>query len=175
MREASTQFPEGIGDIVQSLFLSPKQPTAAGLIWGVGPVFLLPTASEERLGSDKWGVGPTGVVLRQDGPWTYGVLANHIWSMAGADSRVDVSATFVEPFLSYTTKDSWTVTIQTESTYDWKGERWSVPLHAMVGKLTKIGSQLVQLGGGARYWAAGPDGGPHGWGLRVFATLLFPR
>lgn len=165
----------GTGDVVQSLFFSPKKPTAGGLIWGVGPVFLLPTASDERLGTEKWGLGPTGVVLKQDGPWTYGVLANHIWSVAGTESRTDVSSTFIQPFLSYTTKDAWTYTLQTETTYDWKGEQWSVPINAVVGKVTKIGGQLVQLGAGARYWADSSDGGPHGWGLRLFATFLFPK
>jgi hypothetical protein len=84
----------GIGDIVQSLFLSPKAPTAAGLIWGIGPVFLLPTASDSLLGGEKWGLGPTGVVLTQRRPWAVG----------GDSSRADVSATFLQPFVSYTTK-----------------------------------------------------------------------
>jgi hypothetical protein len=80
----------GIGDVVQSLFFSPKAPTADGVIWGVGPVLLLPTASDELLGGEQWGLGPTGVALKQQGPWTYGVLANHIWSVAGDDDRVDL-------------------------------------------------------------------------------------
>jgi len=47
---------------------------------------------------------PTAVVLKQEHGWTYGALANHIWSFAGDDSRADVNATFLQPFLSYTTK-----------------------------------------------------------------------
>jgi hypothetical protein len=70
----------GIGDVVQSLFLSPQEPTTDGIIWGVGPVFLLPTATDDALGGEKWGIGPTAVALKQDGPWTYGALANHIES-----------------------------------------------------------------------------------------------
>ena len=165
----------GTGDVVQSLFFSPKKPTAGGLIWGVGPVFLLPTASDDLLGSEKWGIGPTGVVLKQQGPWTYGALANHIWSVAGEDNRADVSSTFIQPFLSYTTKDAWSYTIQTETTYDWKGEEWSVPVNAHIAKVTNLGGQLVQFGAGVRYWADSPESGPHGWGVRLFATLLFPK
>jgi len=96
----------GSGDIVQSFFFSPKTPTASGWIWGVGPVFLLPTGSDRLLTADKWGAGPTAVALRQQGPWTYGALANHIWSFAGNDNRADISATFLQPFLSYTTPPS---------------------------------------------------------------------
>ncbi len=68
----------GLGDTVQSLFFSPKAPTESGWIWGVGPVFLLPTGTDDLLSADKWGAGPTAVALKQAGPWTYGALANHI-------------------------------------------------------------------------------------------------
>ena len=165
----------GLGDIVQSFFLSPKAPTAGGLIWGVGPVFLLPTASDDLLGTGKWGAGPTGVVLVQRGPWTVGGLANHIWSFAGDDDRADVNRTFLQPFASYTTPDAWTFTLQTESTYDWETEQWSVPVNAVASKLTRIGTQPVSLSGGVRYWAESPESGPEGWGVRVGMTFLFPR
>jgi hypothetical protein len=91
----------GVGDNLQGLFFSPAKPTASGVIWGVGPALLLPTGSHDLLTSDKWGLGPTGVALKQDGPWTYGLLANHIWAVGGRDLRADVSSTFVQPFLSY--------------------------------------------------------------------------
>ena len=165
----------GIGDIVQSLFFSPKAPTASGWIWGAGPVVLLPTGTDEPLTADKWGAGPTAVALKQQGPWTYGALANHIWSFAGDDDRADVNATFLQPFLSYTTPHAWTFSLNTESTYDWESKQWSVPLNGVVTKVTKIGSQLVSVGAGARYWAEGPDGGPEGWGARLVFTLLFPK
>ena len=165
----------GIGDIVQSVFFSPKAPTAKGLIWGAGPVFLLPTASDDLLGAEKWGIGPTGVVLKQQGPWTFGALANHIWSVAGEDSRNDISTTFVQPFISYTTKTATTFGLNTESTYDWKSERWSVPINANVSQVLKIGDQLVSVGAGVRYWAESPDSGPEDFGLRFVVTLLFPK
>ncbi|MEQ1767545.1 MAG: hypothetical protein ABL859_08980, partial [Methylotenera sp.] len=109
----------GLGDVVQSFFFSPKKPTSAGLIWGVGPALLLPTASEKVLGGEKWGAGPTFVGLKQKGPLTYGLLANHLWSYAGEGNRQDVNATFIQPFLSYITATKTTFTLNTESTYDW--------------------------------------------------------
>jgi hypothetical protein len=165
----------GIGDIVQSLFFSPKKPTAGGLIWGVGPVFLLPTASADQLGGEKWGLGPTGVVLKQQGHWTYGALANHIWSVGGNNDRQDISATFLQPFAAYTTPTAWTYTLNTESTYDWKNKQWSVPINAVVSKVMKVGGQAVSIGGGVRYWADSPEAGAHDWGLRLFVTFLFPK
>lgn len=165
----------GIGDIVQSVFFSPKAPSAGGWIWGAGPVVLLPTGSDNRLTADKWGVGPTAVVLRQRGPWTYGGLTNHIWSVAGSDNRADISSTLLQPFVSYTTPTAWTTTLNTESSYDWNEDQWSVPLNLAVSKVTRIGSQLVSIGAGARYWLDGPAGGPEGFGFRLTFTLLFPK
>jgi hypothetical protein len=165
----------GLGDTTQSLFFSPVKPTADGWIWGAGPVFLLPTASDDLLGGEKWGVGPTAVVLKQEGPWTYGVLANHIWSVAGNDDRNDISATFLQPFLTYITSTKTTLSLNTESTYNWKAEQWSVPINAQVSQLLKLGDQIVSVGVGARYWADSPDTGAKGWGWRLNFVLLFPK
>jgi hypothetical protein len=168
----TSQF--GLGDVVQSLFFSPAKPSASGVVWGAGPVFLVPTATDQSLGGGKWGVGPTGVILKIDGQFTYGALANHIWSVAGKDSRGDISATFFQPFLSYTTKSATTWTIQTETTYDWKGENWSVPIAGAVSQLVVVGKQPISLGAGVRYWVASPTGGPD-WGLRFSVAFLFPK
>ena len=165
----------GIGDITQSFFISPSRPAAHGVIWGAGPVFLLPTGSESALSARQWGIGPTGVVVRQHGPWTYGALANHIWSFAGHDDRPNVSATFVQPFLNYTTRTAWTFGINTESSYDWKQEQWSVPVIVTASKLIKVGRQPISIGGGLRYWADSPSGGPRDWGVRLSVTFLFAR
>jgi hypothetical protein len=172
---ATSGTQSGIGDVVQSLFFSPKAPTSGGLIWGAGPVFLLPTASDDRLGGEKWGAGLTFVGLKQSGPWTYGALANHIWSVAGDSSRNDVSATFLQPFLSYTTPEAWTLSLNLESTYDWEGESWSVPVNAAISKLVRFGKQPVSFQAGVRHWAETPAGGPEDLGFRVAVTFLFPK
>ena len=164
----------GMGDIVQSFWFTPKKPGPGGVIWGVGPVFLFPTATSDLLGSEKFGLGPTVLALKQSKGWTFGILANHIWSVAGNEDRQDVNATFVQPFLSYTTKTRTTFGLNTESTYDWKNHQWTVPVNASVSQLVKIGKQPVSLSLGARYYADAPDGGPD-WGLRFGVTLLFPK
>ena len=165
----------GLGDVVQSFFFSPKAPTATGWIWGAGPVLLLPTATKEELGTEKWGLGPTAVALKQtaDG-WTYGALVNHIWSVEGQESRADVSATFVQPFLAKAIGQGRTLTVNSESTYDWKRSQWTAPVNFMYAKVTKFGEQLVSLQGGVRLYADKPDGGPD-WGLRFAVTFLYPR
>lgn len=170
---AGSQF--GIGDTVQSLFFSPKQPTASGWIWGAGPVFLLPTATDNLLGADKWGIGPTAVALKQNGPVTFGALINHIVSVAGDDDRSDINSTFLQPFYSYTTPTAWTFSVQAEATYDWKSEQWNVPAAFQVSKVIKIGKQLASVAFGPRYYLSSTDNGPEGLGFRAAFVLMYPR
>jgi len=163
----------GLGDIVQSIWFSPKAPTASGWIWGAGPVLLYPSGTD-GLSGHKWGAGPTALVLKQENGWTYGALFNHIWSYAGQGSNPDVNATFMQPFVSFTTKKFTTYTLNTESTYDWDNSQWTVPVNFMVAQLVKIGGKPVQFSLGARYYAEKPDGGPD-WGMRFAVTFLFPK
>ena len=165
----------GIGDVLQNLFFSPKAPTASGWIWGAGPALLLPTASDGVLGGGKWAAGPTAVALKQANGWTYGALTNHVWSFAGDDDRADMSATFMQPFLSYTTEKFTTLTLNTESTYDWEGKHWSVPINLMATQLFRVGAQPMSIQLGVRYWADSPESGAEGWGLRLAYTLVFPK
>jgi hypothetical protein len=162
----------GLGDITQSFFLSPKD-TVGGWVLGAGPVALWPTATDRALGSGQWGAGPTIVALRQEHGFTYGILANQIWSYAGWGSQ-NVNASFVQPFISYTTKTYTTFAINTESTRDWQSEQWSVPMNFMVQQLVKIGKQPIAFQIGYRYYVDGPNGGPN-WGLRFAVTFLFPK
>lgn len=163
----------GLGDTLQSIFLSPKS-TASGIIWGAGPVLLVPTGTDRALGTGKWGVGPTAVVLSQSGQLTVGALANHIWSFAGSSHRPDISATLVQPFVSYATKRATTYGISAEISYDWRSATWIAPANLTVAQLTRFGSQPVQLGGGLRLFVLSPAGGPD-WGVRLNLAFLFPR
>jgi len=164
----------GVGDITQSFFFSPKAPGPGGLIWGVGPALFIPSDADPLLSSGKWGAGPTGVALIQDSGWTIGVLANQNWSYAGEGNRPDVNQTFIQPFISYTTKDAWTFTLDTESTFDWLNDQWSVPINFEIAKLVKFGTQPVQFQAGVRYWADNPNTGAHDFGARFNVIFLFP-
>ncbi|HXI71372.1 MAG TPA: transporter [Verrucomicrobiae bacterium] len=163
----------GLGDTTQSFFFSPKAPVD-GWILGAGPVGFYPTATEEELGSGKWGAGPTIVALQQQHGFTYGILANQIWSFAGQQDRVEVNATYLQPFVSFTTKTYTTFAVNTETTYDWEANQATVPMNFMVQQLVKIGKLPVAFQAGYRYYVNKPDGGPD-WGLRFTVTFLFPK
>jgi hypothetical protein len=167
---AGDQF--GLSDISQSFFFVPQ--TVNGFTWGVGPAMLLRTGSDTLLTTGKWAAGPTAVALQQTGPWTVGVLANHLWSFAGDEDRTDISSTFLQPFIAYAASGGWTYTLNAETTYDWVAQQWSVPINFQISKLTKFGDQPVSITGGVKYWADSPDSGPHGWGGRLALTFILP-
>jgi hypothetical protein len=176
----------GLGDIVQSFWASPKAPTDSGWIWGAGAVMLYPSGTD-GLSAHNWGAGPTALVLKQQNGWTYGVLANHLWSYAQTGghgpsdagdasdgSDAGINATFLQPFVSYSTKSFTTYGLNTESPYDWSHSQWTVPVNASVSQLLKVGKLPVQLSLGVKYYAERPIGGPD-WGLRFAVTFLFPK
>lgn len=169
--DGSSQF--GLGDITQAFFFSPNKTDP--VIWAVGPQMMIPTATNQYLGSKKFSLGPTFLILKQQGPWSVGALAGHFWSVAGSDTRPSVSLTNLQPFVSYSTKTAWTYTLNTESTYDWKAKQWNIPLHLSVAKLVRFGKQPVSIGGTVRCWAESSATGPEGCGFRLTVTPLFPR
>jgi len=163
----------GLGDIVQSFFFSPKK-EFDGWIVGAGPVGYYPTATDNALGAGKWGGGPTFVVLRQEHGFTYGLLANQIWSLGGEQGRPNFSSLFLQPFLLYTAKSNTSISIDSESSHDWYDNLWIVPINLQLKQLLRIGKQPVQFAFGYRYYVDRPTGDAN-WGLRFTVTLIFPK
>ena len=165
---SSGQF--GFGDFTQTFFFSP--PSRNGLTWAVGPAFLWPVGTD-GLSSGKWAAGPSALVLRQQSGTTIGFLANHLWSYAGDSDRNDISATFLQPFLSHTWPSTTGVTLNMEASYDWHAEEWTVPVNLGVSHIYSFGTQKVQMGIFGRAYLDAPEGGPD-WGVRFVMTLLIP-
>jgi len=165
----------GLGDINYSLFLSPAKPK--GAIWGIGPSITMPTATDKELGSEKWSVGPTGVVLFQPKWGTIGGLARHLGSFAGDSDRKNINQTLFEPFVNYNLPNGWYLISDIIMTANWdlKGsDVWTVPLGGGVGKLFKIGSQAMNARAEAYYNIAKPDNAPDWqWGFTI--QFLFPK
>jgi hypothetical protein len=164
----------GIGDVLTSFFFSPK--STEPFIWGVGPVISIPSTSEATLGSGKWSAGPTAVVLKQSGGFTYGVLFNQVWSMGGATGRSDVSQLFLQPFLAYTTPSALTLTINSESIANWKAgtDKWTVPINFLAAKVATFGPFPASYQLGVGVYVAKPETAPD-WQLRATITLLLPK
>jgi hypothetical protein len=166
----------GMGDILQSFFFSPSTVPESGWILGAGPVVLAPTATKDALGGNTWAGGPTAVALKQKGSWTYGALANHLWSFADDDDNAaNISATYFEPWISYVTKTNTTLSLSTEATYDWNNDQLSAPLVATATQLFTVSKQIMSAGGAVKYWIESPDYGPEGFGFQLQMTFLFPK
>jgi hypothetical protein len=165
----------GLGDMTPTFFISPKKP--GKLIWGVGPFFLLPAATNTDLGFGKFGIGPSVVVLMQPGHWTVGALTNNVWSVAGSGHRPDVNQFLLQYFINYNLQKGWFLTWQPTLTANWEaasGNQWTVPYGGGVGRIVKLGSQPVSLSaqfyGNAVYPANTPA-----WTMRLQIAFLFPK
>jgi hypothetical protein len=168
----------GLSDVVFSTFFSPRN-SESGFTWGVGPVLALPMTDEPTLGSGKWQAGPTVVLLKQQGPWTYGLLANYLASFADSsdEDRADVRRSFLQPFLAYSTPTGITYAINSETTYDHEaanGDQWTVPINIAVSKITQFGPFPFSIQVGYGYFADAPSIGPERK-LRAAFTLILPR
>jgi hypothetical protein len=164
----------GLGDINPQIYLSPAKPD--GLIWGVGPTFTLPTATNSMLGADKWSMGPAVVALTIQGHWVIGAVANQQWSVGGGGDE-NVSAFLVQPFINYNMKHGWYLVTAPVITSNWEADsddRWTVPVGGGVGKIFKIGKQAFNAQIQAFYNVEKPEFGSD-WGLRFQIQLLFPE
>lgn len=166
----------GLGDVNPNFYFSP---VAHGpLIWGVGPAFLLPTATQRTIGQGKWAAGATGVALAQPHPWTIGVLATNVWNVAGPDDRPDVNQFTLQYFVNYNLARAWYLTSAPILTANWQaagGDVWTVPLGAGVGKIFKIGKQPLNGSVAIYNNFLRPDTTPSpSWQLRVQLAFLFP-
>lgn len=164
----------GLSDATLSAFFSPVGKEGA-LIWGAGPAFLVPTATNEILGTEKFGIGPTALALKQTNGWTIGALVNQLWSIAGADDRNDVNQMFVQPFFAYNWKSGAGLGGNFEITQNWLAETTTVFFNPTVSGVTKLGNQSISLSVGPRICVAAPDGARPDFGVRTVLVFVFPK
>jgi hypothetical protein len=166
----------GLGDINQSLFIGPKKP--GKIIWGAGSVFLLPTATDSRLGGKKWGAGPAAVALTMQGPWVIGGLVQNIWSFAGDSDRDDVNQMLAQYFINYNLPNGWYLTSSPIITANWEADsdnRWTIPFGGGFGRLFRIGKFPVNTQIQAFYNVEKPDTLGPDWTLRFQIQILLPK
>jgi len=165
----------GVGDITQSLFLSPAHP--GEFIWAVGPVFTVPSASDPILGTGKVLFGPTAVLLTMPGHWVIGALVNNQWSVGGNPLRPAVNTGLAQLFVNYNMADGWYLTTSPIITANWlaaPGEQWTVPVGGGFGRVFKVGGQAINAQIAGYYNAIRPTGASD-WQLRTMLVFLFPE
>ena len=171
----------GLGDTTFTAFFTPKTTGDSGWIWGVGPTFYLPTASDNALGTNNWGAGASVVGLKMDGKWVYGALLSNVWSYAGENHNIGkrINSMTIQPFVNYNMDDGWFLTTVPIITANWEADEyhnvWTVPVGAGIGRAMKLGKipMTAQLHG--YYNAMTPDDYGETWQMRIQVQLLFPR
>lgn len=174
----STEFPfddEGMGDALVSAYWIPKK---GNLILGYGGALVMPTASEDYYGSEKWTAGPTLVIAKKvPGRYTVGGLLTHLWSFAGEDDREDVCMTTLQPAATlFLNKKGTSITIGSETTYNWEADDdpWQVPVSVGLNQiLPPIGKQFIGVGVAATYYIEKSDMAPE-WDARMVVSVVFP-
>jgi hypothetical protein len=167
----------GISDLQFNAFLSPAEP--GQWIWGIGAIAQAPTHSNDRLGNDNWGVGPTAVVLHQEkeSPWVYGILVNNIWSLGSHSGSPSYSNGLIQPFLNYNFPGGAYLTTSPIITVNWQASgsnQWTVPIGGGVGKIFHFGKLPVNMQVAAYYNVVRPDFGAN-WQIRAQMQFLIPK
>jgi hypothetical protein len=165
---------KGMGDVNLSCFLSPNF-KANGWQWGIGPVINLPTSASPAFGYGRWAAGPTAVVVKQKGGLSYDMLVNHQWAFGKAGvGNGEVSATLIDPALSYTWNDGLSFDGEAQSTFDWIAHQWTIMARLGGGYVVNPGGIPVSLElDGLVYPARGPAD-PH-WGIALVVTLILKK
>jgi hypothetical protein len=161
----------GLSDATVTAFFAPK---TKGIIFGVGPAFLVPTATEKFLGTEKFGVGPSVLVMHQGKGLSVGFIANQIWSVAGNQDRADFNQFYTQIFLTHSYKSGASLGITSEITQNWEGKTTLVTISPNIGAVTKLGDQVVQFAIMPLIPIVGPHESKPDWGLRAVLAFVFP-
>ena len=163
----------GAGPVLFETFFSPR--ASSELIWGVGPVISTPSLSGKQFGTSQTGAGVAAVGLWMKAPWSVGMLTYNTWSAGGDSTYGTANNLYYQPFVSYVTKDAWTYSLNTQSTFNWDARRAENPMNFTVSKLVNFGQHPVSFSVGARYYLSSVPGGPSGWGGRASVTFIIPE
>lgn len=167
--ENTHQF--GLSDATVTAFFAPK---TKGLILGFGPAFLVPTATDKLLGTEKFGVGPSALVMHQGKGLSVGFIANQIWSVAGNEDRADFNQFYTQIFLTHSYKSGATLGVTSEITQNWEGNTTLITLSPNIGAISKLGNQAVQFAIMPLIPIVGPRDQRPDWGLRAVLAFVFP-
>ncbi|MBD9624900.1 hypothetical protein IB279_18375 [Ensifer sp. ENS06] len=126
----------GLGDLtLMDLFILPKQDDVT---FGAGPLLVLPTATDDSLGSGKWQVGAAGVVVA---PQDWGLLAGLVTyqtSFAGADDREDVNLLTFQPIVNVNLSQGWYLRSSAIWNFDLENENNYIPVGLGLGKVFQL-------------------------------------
>ena len=164
----------GLSNFLASAFFAPSN-TKNGVTWGAGPAFLLPTTTNDLVGTNRFAIGPTVVILKQSNGWTYGALANQLWSGSGTVKAYEINQMFVQPFITYNWKSGAGAGGSFEWTQAWATNTTSIYFMPNISGVTKLGKQIVSLSVAPRIPVSVPNSSRPDFGVRAVLVLVFPK
>ncbi|UWZ86093.1 hypothetical protein [Occallatibacter riparius] len=155
----------GLGDVGIVSLLSPNKPPSVGkgqLLWGLGPTFSFPTASQKTFGFGKWLAGPSGVAAYLDSKWVGGVFLQQWWSYAGDAARTDKNFAWIQYFAAYQFAPGWQVSTGAPIIgVDWNTNNVTFPVGVGIGHTAFLGKLPVQMGFEFQKTVVHPDKAPY--------------
>ncbi|MGA2411949.1 MAG: neuromedin U, partial [Candidatus Binataceae bacterium] len=143
------------------------------LLFGVGPTFVFPTATDQSTGQGKWQAGPAIAAAFTPRKWLLGVLAQNPISFAGDSRRPAVNALVLQPFITYQLGYGWFFRSEPQMIFDWETDKQLLPLEGGVGRVFKIGPQYVNCFVEPA-WNVSHDGPAPRYAINFGLSLLYP-
>jgi hypothetical protein len=170
---ASGERSTGLGEIMIETFFSPSKPSS--FIWGIGPVFSFPTATNDAVATGCFAAGPVIAAVYMEGPWVVGALFTQLNAFARMGSaHLDTSS--LQVFLNYNLPRAWSIGTAPTILVNWNqiGQQWTVPVGAAIAKTISIAKQPISLSFSYYANVVHPDGGSP-WLTRFVVTFMFPK
>src|ERR1700736_3248562 len=165
----------GFGDTAVALALSPGHRLVGNWLLAAGPTFIFPTATDSRIGQDKWQVGPAAAVGYVGKNFVTYVFPQQ-WFSVGGDGRRTRQMSLIYAFVR-TLPNGWTVGTNPNMFVDWEassGNKVSFPVGLQVGKLRKLGPMPVKFDLQVHYYAVRPQANGPKWNLQLQITPILP-
>jgi hypothetical protein len=168
----------GFGDTILATMLSPSPRLAGPWLLAIGPSFIFPTATNSRLGQNKWQLGPAGVFGYLGGKWLAGVFPQQWFSVGGNGSNT-VSQMNIQYFFTYLPGDGWGIGTSPNMLVNWyankSGNMVTFPVGLNLSKVIKIGPLPVRFAVQGQYMPVHPDAFGQKWNLQFSVTPVIPK
>ena len=146
----------------------------SGVIWIVGMVGTLPTATDSRVAGGQWRVGPEFFIGKGFKWGLVGIFPQHQWDVAGWGDE-SFSTTQIQPVLNLNLGNAWVVSSQPMIQYDWNQEQWNVPLNLQIGKTLQLGKMPLRVQLELDYYVERPDAFAPEWLIGLNITPVVPN
>ena len=176
-RESGQGDKDGLGDVNLQAYYVPAS-NGGDFTWGMGPTLTLPSHSDDRLGRDRWSLGPAAALIYTPGNWLLGALIQNQWGLAGDDDDPDVNQFLLQYFINYNFDNGWYLTSTPVMTADWEADnsdqRYRIPVGGGIGRVVRWGDQAIDLKLQGFRFVESADSAPD-WSIQFQFKLLFPK